>query len=128
LFTKRSSFFSSPNQDFPYRRGVFLIYQGKSLVSRPGNKRKTAAPNHAKTGGRKAKRMHQIVIDAPAGQVSAELTRRGVAAEAKVHVIVEFPDDGDLSMGAISEAGRAQDWLTEEPELYSDADRVERAA
>jgi hypothetical protein len=72
--------------------------------------------------------MHQIVIDAPAGQVSAELTRRGVAAEAKVHVIVEFPDDGDLSMGAISEAGRAQDWLTEEPELYSDADRVERAA
>jgi hypothetical protein len=48
--------------------------------------------------------MQQIVIDVSAGQVSAELRRRGVAAEAKVHVVVEFLDDGRLPMAAIAEA------------------------
>jgi hypothetical protein len=73
------------------------------------------------------KKVQQIVIDAPAGQVSAELQRRGVAADAKVHVVVEFLDDGSLPMAAIAEAGGAQDWLADEPELYGDADLVERA-
>jgi len=72
--------------------------------------------------------MQQIVIDAPAGEVSAELGRRGVAADAKVHVIVEFLDDETLPMATIAEAGKALDWLAAEPELYSDADLVERAA
>jgi hypothetical protein len=69
----------------------------------------------------------RIVIDARAGQVSAELERRGVAADAQVHVVVEFLDDGSLPMAAIGEAGRAQDWLADEPDIYSDADLIERA-
>ena len=72
--------------------------------------------------------MQQIVIDVPAGQLSAELERRGVAADAKVHVVVEFLDDGKLPMTVISEAGRAQDWLANEPDLYDDSDLVERAS
>ncbi len=70
--------------------------------------------------------MQQIVIDAPVGQVSAELERRGVAADAKVHVVIEFIDDGTLPMAAIAEAGGAQDWLADEPELYGDSDIVGR--
>ncbi len=70
-------------------------------------------------------RVQQIVIDAPAGQLSAELTRRGIAADAKVHVVVELLEDESLPMAALAEAGRAHDWLANEPELYSDADLVE---
>ncbi len=70
--------------------------------------------------------MQQIVIDGPAGQVSAELQRRGVAADAKVHVIVECLDDGMLPMALIAEAGKGQDWLEDEADLYSDADLIER--
>jgi mRNA interferase MazF len=44
--------------------------------------------------------VERIILDAEAGQVSAELVRRGIAAF---------------------------DWLADEPELYSDADLVERA-
>ncbi len=70
--------------------------------------------------------MQQIVIDAPAGQLSAELTRRGIAADANVHVVVELLDDEPLQMTAMAEAGKALDWLADEPDLYSDADLVER--
>jgi mRNA interferase MazF len=70
--------------------------------------------------------MHQIVLDAEAGQVSAGLTRRGVAANARVHVLVEVLDTSDLPMSAIAAAGKGFDWLADEPELYSDADLVER--
>jgi hypothetical protein len=62
--------------------------------------------------------MRQIVLDAEAGQVSAELSRRGIATHARVHVRVEV----------IAEAGKGFDWLAEEPDLYSDADLVERAS
>lgn len=68
--------------------------------------------------------MPKISLDAEAGQVSAELVRRGVAARARVHVVVEIveaPSDV-LPMAAIAEAGGALDWLADEPELYSDAD------
>lgn len=66
--------------------------------------------------------MHQIVLDAPAGQLSAELARRGIAADAPVHVVVELPDTPELAMAALAQAGKGLDWLAEEPELYSDAD------
>ncbi len=59
--------------------------------------------------------MQQIVIDAPAGELSAELNRRGVAADANVHVVVEFADGGMLPMSAIAAAGRAEGWLADEP-------------
>lgn len=68
--------------------------------------------------------MQKLSLDAEAGQVSAELVRRGIAANARVHVLVEVvgeqPDA--LPMAAIAQAGGALDWLTDEPDLYTDAD------
>ena len=65
--------------------------------------------------------MQWITLDAEAGQLSAELTRRGVAADARVHVLVEIMDgeaDADaLPMAAIAQAGGAFDWLADEPDL-----------
>lgn len=70
--------------------------------------------------------MQKIVLDARAGEVSAELARRGIAADARVHVLVELVGgDADLpSMAAVAEAGGAFDWLADEPDLYTDADLV----
>jgi hypothetical protein len=69
--------------------------------------------------------VQQIILDAEAGQISAELTRRGIAADARVHVTVEVRDDANPPMAAIAQAGKAFDWLDDEPDLYSDADLVE---
>jgi hypothetical protein len=71
--------------------------------------------------------MQQIILDAEAGQISAELARRGIAANVRVHVLVEVTDSGEPPMAAIAQAGHGFDWLAGEPELYSDADLVERA-
>lgn len=70
--------------------------------------------------------MQRITLDAEAGQLSAELARRGVAADARVHVLVEVVDsEADaLPMAAIAQAGGAFDWLADEPDLYTDADLV----
>jgi hypothetical protein len=75
----------------------------------------------------KGSTMLQIVLDAEAGQVSAELARRGVPPHARVHVVVEVAPSGELPMAAIAQAGKGLDWLAEEPELYSDADLIETA-
>jgi hypothetical protein len=68
--------------------------------------------------------MRKIALDARAGEVSAELARRGIATDARVHVLVEIvEEDADLPpMAAIAEAGGAFGWLAEEPDLYTDAD------
>jgi hypothetical protein len=66
--------------------------------------------------------MQQIILDAEAGQISAELTRRGVAADTRVHVLVEVLDPAEPPMTAIAQASKAFDWLADEPDLYSDAD------
>jgi hypothetical protein len=71
--------------------------------------------------------VQQIVLDAEAGQLSAELTRRGVAAATRVHVVIDVLDADTLPMAAIARAGKALDWLADEPDLYSDADLVARA-
>jgi hypothetical protein len=71
--------------------------------------------------------MRQIVLDAEAGQVSAELARRGIDAHARVHVAVDVLDAPELPMAAIACAGKGFDWLAEEPDLYSGADLVERS-
>jgi hypothetical protein len=75
----------------------------------------------------KGSSMSQIILDAEAGQLSAELARRGISPHALVHVLVEVTLDGELPMAAIAQAGNGLDWLAEEPELYSDADLVESA-
>jgi len=67
--------------------------------------------------------MGRIALDAEAGQVSAELARRGIAAGTRVHVVVEVVEGADaLPMAAMAQAGGAFDWLADEPDLYSDAD------
>ncbi|MCK8788055.1 hypothetical protein M0638_27240 [Roseomonas sp. NAR14] len=71
--------------------------------------------------------MQQIVLDARVEEISTELARRGIGATARVHVVVEVLDAGDLPMAVIAQQGRALDWLADEPELYTDADLVERA-
>lgn len=71
--------------------------------------------------------MQQIVLDAEAGQISAELARRGIAPDARVHVVVEIAEGSEPPMAAIAQAGKGFDWLAQEPDLYSDADLMERA-
>ncbi|MGA9867893.1 MAG: hypothetical protein WBQ75_15825 [Acetobacteraceae bacterium] len=66
----------------------------------------------------------RIVIDAQAGEVSAQLVRRGIAADTRVHVLVEIADREELPLAALAQAGGALDFLSEEPDLYSDADIV----
>jgi hypothetical protein len=71
--------------------------------------------------------VQRIALDAEAGQVSAELVRRGIAAGTRVHVLVEVASEQELPMAAIGQAGGAFDWLEDEPDLYTDADLVPRA-
>ena len=74
--------------------------------------------------------MLRITLQAKAGQVSAELARHGVAANAYVHVSVEVmtEDVADaLPVTAMAHEGRAFDWLADEPDLYSDADLLPRS-
>ena len=69
--------------------------------------------------------MQKIVLDAEAGQVSAELARRGIAAETRVYVVVEISSAADpLPMVAIAQAGGGFNWLAEEPDLYTDTNLV----
>lgn len=51
--------------------------------------------------------MQHITLDAEAGQVSAELVRHGITADARVHVLVEVMDNETdaLPMAAIAQAG-----------------------
>ena len=65
--------------------------------------------------------MHRIELDTEAGQVSAELARRGIAGTSRVHALIEVSED-DLPMVAIAQAGGGFGWLADEPDLYSDAD------
>jgi len=71
--------------------------------------------------------MQRIALDAEAGQVSAELARRGIAADTRVHVLVEVMDGEELPMAALMQAGGAFGWLVEEPDLYTDDDLVKQA-
>jgi hypothetical protein len=70
--------------------------------------------------------MQQIVLDAEVSEIPAELGRRGIAAHTRVHVTVEVADEVP-PMARLAQAGKAFDWLAEEPDLYADADLVERA-
>ncbi len=70
--------------------------------------------------------MQRMTLNIEAGRLSAELARRGVGERTRVRVQVEVIGDADLSMTALAQAGGAFDFLNEEPDLYSDADTVER--
>jgi hypothetical protein len=73
----------------------------------------------------------RVTLDAEAGRVSEELVRRGIAADTRVHVLAEVVEggdegDGQFPMAALAQAGGAFAFLADEPELYTDADAVER--
>lgn len=55
--------------------------------------------------------VQKIALDAKAGEVSAELASRGVAADTRVHVLVEVVGgEADLpSMATVAETGGAFD-------------------
>ena len=59
--------------------------------------------------------IQRITLDTEAGQLSAELARHGITADA-------------LPMAAIAQAGGAFYWLADEPDLYTDADLVQPQA
>ena len=70
--------------------------------------------------------MSVLTLNIEAGRLSSELVRRGIAADARVHVLVTVPDDDGVSMAALAQAGGGFDFLEDEPDLYSDADTLER--
>ncbi len=72
--------------------------------------------------------MRTITLDAEAGQVSTELVRRGIGVHTRVHVIVEVNAEQDSlpPLAVIAQQGGAFDWLDNEPDLYTDADLVQR--
>ncbi|GBQ96525.1 hypothetical protein AA23498_2662 [Acetobacter nitrogenifigens DSM 23921 = NBRC 105050] len=69
--------------------------------------------------------MHAITIDTQADRLAEELARRGVPAQAQIHAVIHIHDDGP-DMTSIAAAGGAFDWLKVEPDLYTDADIVNR--
>ena len=70
--------------------------------------------------------MSVLTLNIEAGRLSSELVRRGIAADARVHVLVTVSDDDELPMAAMAKAGGSFDFLEDEPDLYSDADTLER--
>jgi hypothetical protein len=70
--------------------------------------------------------MQRLTLDAEAGRVSHELALRGIAANTRVRVMVEVVDEADLPMASLAQAGGAFAFLAEEPDLYTDADAIER--
>lgn len=71
--------------------------------------------------------MQRIELNTEAGQVSAELIRRGLSTATRVHVLVEVAHDNELPSAALAEAGGAFDWLADEPDLYTDDDLKQQA-
>lgn len=70
--------------------------------------------------------MRQILNDIEAGRITDELRRRGIPSSQRLRVIVESIEMGEPSLTVINAAGGAFDWLADEPDLYSDADLIER--
>lgn len=77
-------------------------------------------------GGAKFASMRQILNDIEAGKVTDELRRRGIPARQRLRVVVESIEVEEPCLTAINAAGGAFDWLADEPDLYSDADLIER--
>ncbi len=69
--------------------------------------------------------MRQVLSNIQAGKVT-ELRRRGIPPEQRLRVVVETVDEESLPITAINEVGGGFRWLEEEPDLYSDADLIER--
>ncbi len=70
--------------------------------------------------------MHTLTLTSKAGRLSEELARRGVGSETRVQVVVELLEDAPFPLAAMAQAGGAFDFLRDEPDLYTDADTIER--
>ena len=70
--------------------------------------------------------MKQVLDNIEARQVFSEMSRRGIKPNQRVRVAFELIDEEDLPLGRIAQDGKAFDWLTEEPDLYSLDDLKER--
>jgi hypothetical protein len=70
--------------------------------------------------------MRQILADIEAGEVTAELRRRGILPNQRLRVIADSIEAGELQRSASNGIESAFDWLADEPDLYSDADLIER--
>ena len=70
--------------------------------------------------------MRQILNDIEAGKVTDELRRRGIPVRQRLRVVVKSIEVDEPSLTILNAAGGACDWLADEPDLYSDADLVER--
>lgn len=66
--------------------------------------------------------MKQIVLDVAAGQITAELRRLRIGAGTRVRAVVELVETPSPPETGIAMAEDACDWLTDEPDLCSDAD------
>lgn len=70
--------------------------------------------------------MKQVLDDIEAGRLVDELRRRGIAPDQRVRAVVETLQDNELSITAMNALGGAFDFLADEPDLYTDADLIER--
>jgi hypothetical protein len=70
--------------------------------------------------------MRQVLTDIEAGKLAEELRRRGIPPGQRLRVVVESIEADEPSVTAMNAMGGAFDWLADEPDLYSDADLVER--
>lgn len=70
--------------------------------------------------------MRQVLSDIEAGKLTDELKRRGIPPGQRLRVVIESLEEDELPITAINAAGGAFDWLADEPDLYSDADLIER--
>jgi hypothetical protein len=65
--------------------------------------------------------MRYVLENVEAGKLSGEMKRRGVAGEQRVRAVVEVLDES-LPLASMAEAGRAFEFLADEPEIYSEKD------
>ena len=63
--------------------------------------------------------MRQVLENIEAGQVLAEMARRGIQPRQRVRVVFESVDDDNISLAALAEQGGAFDWLKDEPDIYT---------
>ncbi len=65
--------------------------------------------------------MRYVMEDIEAGKLPGEIERRGIAPRQRLRVIVETLN-GELPLAQLAEQGGAFDFLSDDPEIYSEAD------
>ena len=65
--------------------------------------------------------MRYVLEDIEAGEVSREIERKGISARQRVRVTLDTIGD-ELPLARMAEAGRAFEFLKDEPDLYSETD------